>query len=96
MPCSIWIHPGAAAGSQLCSAVTETKADIWDNENSVQHLCEMGMIMCCQSEVAVEGQREQDSCLVKGDVVTSGLCWLKNIPEGRTGNKPGGKNHVMM
>lgn len=41
---------------------------------------------------AGEGEREQDSSLVKGDVVTSGLCWLKNIPEGRTGNKPAEKS----
>lgn len=85
MPCSIWIHRGAAGGSQLCSALTESNPDIWDNENAVQHLSEMCMIMCCHSEVVGRGESERDSCLVKGDVVTSGLCWLKIFLKERRG-----------
>lgn len=85
MPCSIWIHRRAAGGSQLCSALTESNPDIWDNENAVQHLSEMSMIMCCHSEVEGTGERERDSCLVKGDVVTSGLCWLKIFLKERRG-----------
>lgn len=41
---------------QLCSLMTKMNLDIWDNENSVQHLVEIHMIIYCQS--AAEGKGE--------------------------------------
>ena len=54
--------------------MTKTNLDIWDNENSVQHLLEMYDNILSVRSRAKGGSK--NPWLIKIDSVTSGHCWI--------------------